>query len=114
MNKFRNIVISFGNGVAALLMFAPIFIITSAEKLGTTYTIILLILSICYDTYIYSIIKQNKYLEETKKLFLDVFNGKTVESKTEEQKLNWYKVICINLFMDYFNKDKWERIWVND
>ena len=106
MNKFKNMVISFGNGIAVLLMFAPIFIITSAEKLGTTYTIILLILSTCYNFYIYSIIKQNEYLEETKKLFLNVFNGKTVESKTEEQKLNWYKVICINLFMDYFNKDK--------
>ena len=106
MNKFKNIVIKLGNVFAVLLMFAPIFIITSAEKLGATYTIILLILSICYDTYIYSIIKQNEYLEETKKLFFYLLNGKTIESQTETQKLKWYKTICTNMFMDYFDKNK--------
>ena len=102
----KKILINLGGVVATLLMFAPLAIIMQCENLESELCIILLILSILYDIYMYSIIKQNNYIQETKKLFENVFNGKAINSKTEEEKSNWYKVICISMFMDYFNDDK--------
>lgn len=102
----KKILINLGGVVATLLMFAPLAIIMQHENLESELCIVLLILSILYDIYMYSIIKQNNYIQETKKLFENVFNGKAINSKTEEEKLNWYKVICISMFMDYFNDDK--------
>lgn len=99
-----------GSVIAIFMMFTPVVIIYQYEQFKTDTFLILLICSILYDIYMYNIIKQNNYIQETQKLFEDVFNGKTINSKTEEEKLNWYKVICINMFMDYFNNDKDHKI----
>ena len=97
---------SLGSVIAIFMMFAPVVIIYQYEQFEPEIFLILLVCSVLYDIYMYGIISQNNYIQETKKLFEDVFNGKTINSKTEEEKLNWYKVICINMFMDYFNDEK--------
>lgn len=102
----KKIAIKLGNFVAILAMFCPFVVLCQYKELKLLDFCFLLVVSILYDVYMYSIIQQDKYINETKKLFENVFNGKILNSKTEEEKLNWYKVICINMFFDYFNQEK--------
>lgn len=102
----KKILLTLGQTVAVLLMFSPLAIIVNYEKLPLKLYIFLLIVSILYDIYMYEIIKVQTYIENKRKLFDKVVSEKALKSETEEEKMNWYKTICYNLFLDYFNKDK--------
>jgi len=60
--------------------------------------VILLICSIFCDYIIYKYNEFYDYLKKKKELYEDVSKGKALESKTEEKKLIWYKVICEDIF----------------
>lgn len=93
-----------GNVIATLLMLSPIIVVFcyGNKMLSFKEHIILLILSIAYDIYYYQVINDYQYLEETKKLFDNVQSGKTINSKTNSEKMKWFEVICIDLFMNKF------------
>lgn len=59
----KRILIKIGNIVAILLMFFPIIICVYNEKIDK-YWWLLLVLSVCYDLYIYSIILKSEYIEK--------------------------------------------------
>lgn len=59
----KRILIKIGNIVAILLMFFPIIICAYNEKIDK-YWWLLLVLSVCYDIYIYSIILKSEYIEK--------------------------------------------------
>ena len=100
----KNYIIKVGSVVSLFLMISPVVVLGYNETIGK-YWWILLILSICYDFYIYSLIQFNETMEENKKLYHNVVKGKAIESSTEEKKLKWYEVICINILSDYFKDD---------
>lgn len=100
----KNVLLKIGYGVSLLLMFLPIVIIYFYEQIGG-YWWLLLIFSVCYDVYMYSIIKFDNEIEENKKLYFNVLNGKTIDSKSENQKLKWYQIICINILSSYYGDD---------
>lgn len=104
--KIKKTIVDIGKIIAILLMFSPLIIITMNNKLNDLDFWFLLISSIFYDFFLYSVILQNNYIEENKKLFFNVFNGKALCSKTIEEKQRWYEVICIDMFMNYFNDNK--------
>lgn len=106
MNKIKKLSINIGSVVAILIMLSPIIILSLYDRFSKRDFWICFIIAIFYDIYMYSVIEKDKYISDTKKLFEDVFNGKSINSKTEEEKLNWYKVICISMFMDYFKDYK--------
>lgn len=100
----KNYIIKIGSVVSILLMISPLVILRYNEQIGK-YWWILLVLSICYDFYIYSLIQFNEKMEESKKLYHNVVRGKTIDSDTEDKKLKWYEVICISILSDYFKDD---------
>lgn len=100
----KNYIIKIGSVVSLFLMISPVVVLGYNSTIGK-YWWILLILSICYDFYIYSLIQFNETMEENKKLYHNVVNGKAIESDTDEKKLKWYEVICINMLSDYFKND---------
>lgn len=106
-NKIYKFLISIGNIVAILLMIMPIIILNFIDKIGK-YWWLLLIFSICYDVYMYSIIHKNNEMEECKKLYFDVYKGKALHSETQLDKYKWYEVICINMLTSYFNNDEFK------
>lgn len=59
----KRILIKIGNIVAILLMFFPIIIYAYNEKIDK-YWWLLVVLSVCYDLYIYSIILKSEYIEK--------------------------------------------------
>lgn len=95
-------IIKVGNLIATLLMFTPLVVITYYKNFGTTEFIIFLVCSICYDIYYYSVIQFDNYMEEQKKLYENVQSGKTIESKTTEQKEKWFMTIGISTIEEYF------------
>lgn len=95
-------IIKFGNIIATLLMFSPIIIVTYYNDLKSSYFWILLICSICYDIYYYSVIQFHNYMEEQKKLYENVQKGKALQSKTMEQKEKWFMTIGISTIEEYF------------
>lgn len=100
----KKIIKNIGSVVSVLLMIMPIVIIGYNEKFGS-YWWILLILSICYDYYISTLLTFDNKMEKNKNFFYNVLNGKVLESNTEQKKLLWFKIICINILSDYFNED---------
>lgn len=106
MDKIKRKLINAGSAIATLAMLSPVIIIIQYDKFKTMDFWFWLIVSVLYDMYMYSIIKKEQYIEESKSLFFNVFNGKAVGSQTEEEKLRWYEVICVSMFMDYFNTEK--------
>lgn len=100
----KKTLIKMGNVVAILLMFSPIVIASLNTKIDK-YWWLFLILSICYDFYMYSLIQFNEKMEENKNIFNNVAKGKVIESDSEEKKLRWYYIICINILNDYFKDD---------
>ncbi len=105
MKFFKKIVVKIGNMVSILLMISPIIILFKKDDINENYWLILLILSICYDFYVYSTILFNEEMEKSKELFFKVSKGKTIESDNDLKKLMWYKVICISVLSDYFGDD---------
>jgi hypothetical protein len=102
----KRITLKLGGIIAVLAMFTPIIIIKDYNTISLDRFIILLIISILYDVYMFKVIKDELYIADTKDFFDNVFAGKTIKSETEKDKLNWYKVICYNLFLDHFNNNK--------
>ena len=100
----KKYIMKIGNVVSILLMILPLAILAYNREIGK-YWWILLILSICYDFYIYSLIQFNEKMEENKKLYCDVVKGKAIDSNTDEKKLKWYQVICIDILSEYFKDD---------
>ena len=68
MRKMKKILNKIGNIMAIMLMIMPIVIIVSNDKIGN-YWWILLVLSICYDFYMYSNILKSEYIEEIEKRY---------------------------------------------
>lgn len=64
----KKVLCKIGNVIAILLMVSPIIIISLNNKLDN-YWWLLLILSICYDFYIYSNILKSEYIEEIEKRY---------------------------------------------
>ena len=95
-------IIKAGNLVATLLMFTPLIVIVYYKSFETLNFIIFLVCSVCYDIYYYSVIQFDQYMEEQKKLYENVKNGKAVESKTTEQKEKWFMTIGITTIEEYF------------
>lgn len=95
-------IIKLGSGIAALLMFSPIIIIDCYNDLKSYHFWILLICSICYDIYYYSVIQFDNYMEKQKKLYKNVQSGKALQSKTAEQKEKWFITIGISTIEEYF------------
>ena len=102
--KMKKTINKIGNIVAIMLMIMPIVIVILNDKIGN-YWWILLILSVCYDSYIYSLIQFDEKMNNNRKLYLNVLKGKVIESNSEEKKQKWYEVMCINLLHDYFKDD---------
>lgn len=102
-SKIKKFCINIGQVVAILLMLGPVMILNMADELNTQSFLFYFLASIFYDFFLYSVIQQNNYIEENKELFQNVYNGKTINSKTHEEKQKWYEVICIDMFMNYFN-----------
>ena len=100
----KEYMIKIGCVISVLLMISPLIILNYNQEIGN-YWWVLLILSICYDFYIYSLIQFNDRMEQNKKLYHNVVKGKAIESDTEEKKSKWYEVICINILNDYFKDD---------
>lgn len=65
----KKVLCKIGNVIAILLMVSPIIIISLNNKLDN-YWWLLLILSICYDFYIYSNILKSEYIEKIEKRYL--------------------------------------------
>ena len=105
MKFLKKIVVKIGNMVSILLVISPIIILFKKDDINENYWLILLILSICYDFYVYSTILFNEKMEKSKELFFKVSKGKTIESDNDLKKLMWYKVICISVLSDYFGDD---------
>lgn len=78
MKKIYKYLVNIGNIIAILLMITPIVVLNFTDEIGR-YWWIFLIISICYDIYIYSIIHKNSEMEECKKLYFDVYNGKALK-----------------------------------
>lgn len=107
MNNFKYYAFKIGEMVATLLtIFGPILILFCYKEIGK-YWWIWLIASVCYSFYSFvSIVEFNDLMKKNRKLYENVLNGKTIESDTEEKKLNWYKVICIDIIYEYFKYRK--------
>lgn len=101
----KKYLLKLGNVIAILLMFFPLTILAlyTNQKIDTIEFIVLLILAILYDMYIYSTIQFHLYMEKKKELYEKVVNGKALESKTEENKLQYYKLICEEIIFNYFS-----------
>lgn len=65
----KKVLCKIGNVIAILLMISPIIIISLNNKLDN-YWWLLLILSICYDFYIYSNILKSEYIEKIEKRYV--------------------------------------------
>lgn len=100
----KKYMIKIGNVVSILLMISPLVVLGYNEQIGK-YWWILLLLSICYDFYIYSLMQFNETMEENKKLYHNVVKGKTIDSDTDEKKLKWYHIMCIDMLSTYFKDD---------
>lgn len=96
------ILIKIGNLIAIFLMFLPIVIVACYDRFKSTDFCFLFLCSIFYDIYYYTVIDFDNYMDKQKKLYDDVKNGKTIESKTTEQKEKWFQVIGITTIEEYF------------
>ena len=65
----KKVLCKIGNVIAILLTISPIIIISLNNKLDN-YWWLLLILSICYDFYIYSNILKSEYIEKIEKRYV--------------------------------------------
>lgn len=65
----KKVLCRIGNVIAILLMISPIIIISLNNKLDN-YWWLLLILSICYDFYIYSNILKSEYIGKIEKRYV--------------------------------------------
>lgn len=96
-----------GNLVAVLFMFGPVVIVSQYERFNNKITFIFwIIISVLYDFYMYSVIENDNYIEDTRNWFFNVFNERLPKTKTIEEKRFWYETICINMFMDHFKDDR--------
>lgn len=103
----KKVLIKLGNIIAALLMFSPVIILFLHDRFKLQEFIFLMICSILYSVYYYSIIKFDNYMEEEAKLYNDVKRGKAINSSTGEEKTIWFSVIGIDVMEKYLeNKDK--------
>lgn len=99
----KKMLIKIGNLVAVILMFSPIFVLFFYKLIGK-YWWILLILSICYDAYMYSNILNDEYiksLEEKYKKWIEPNKVLDMEFNDTEH-LN----ICKDFIEEIINKLK--------
>ena len=66
MNKLKSLVTQFGCGIAVLLMLSPLAIIIRIEFYSTKEIIILLIISISYDVYMFQALLTDDAIKKEK------------------------------------------------
>lgn len=85
MKKTKLILIKTGSVIATLLMFSPLIILVKSEYLLSKYSlvefVILLIITLCYDLYMYSQICKIHEMKEEKKHYYNFI-------KNSDEKLN--------------------------
>lgn len=101
----KKALIKIGRFTATLSVFSPIVVWAIHKNIGS-YWWIILILSICYSFYLYSVFEFSNFMEKEKEFFDKVLKGKALESDTEEKKMLWCKVICVDIFSEYFQEKK--------
>lgn len=101
MKKIKLMLIKTGSIIATLLMFSPLITLVKSDYLLSKYSlvefVILLIITLCYDLYMYSQICKTHEMEEEKKRYYNFI-------KNSDKKLN--------LKLSYKEKNKYNEEYI--
>ncbi len=98
----KNILFRLGNGIAILLMFWPLHVVSNFKNIK--FPIIELFISILYCIYIYSIIIKQEQMKEVKKNYYEFleFSKKLMTEMSDKEIIKWQEEKIESLLNDFF------------
>lgn len=99
----RKLLINIGGVIAILLMISPVIVINFYSSFETYEFIFLLIVTLCYDFYLYSIIDKDNRMKNEKNHYYNVMKGIHKKLKlTDKEKIKHLEEYIEKLINNYF------------